>query len=157
MTSSSAVSASRMSSPSLPAPKASAGTILKAALIGGAIAAAANLALYVIGRAIGVPFVAKFDPNAPAGTLALPFVAMASLVPALAAGVFFIVLQKLVRPAPKVFLAVAVVFTLLSFGGPIGLAEASAGTKAVLALMHVVAGIAIGGSILRSARSALTS
>ena len=151
MTSSPAVTASP-SSVAPAATKTTAGTILKAALLGGAIAAVANLALYALARGVGVPFIAKFDPNAPAGPLPLPLVAVASLVPAVAAGLFFVVLQKLVRPAPKVFLAVAVVFTLLSFGGPMGLAEASAGTKGVLALMHVVAGLAITGSILRRVR-----
>lgn len=127
--------------------------IVGAALAGGAVAAVANLAVYGLARAVGVDFLANYaGPEARVG-LPVPMIAVSSIVPALLGGVLYGLLRSLAPArARSVFLGIAVVFTLLSFAGPLGLAGASAGTKAALGVMHVIAAGAVVGSLLRRVR-----
>jgi hypothetical protein len=112
------------------------------ALITGAIAAVANLIVYFIAVAANVPL----QVAAPGSTelQRLPFVPviLASLIPALAAAALLLVLKRFTPRANTVFQVIAVVFTLVSFGGPLGQPTDDA-TKFVLNLMHVVAGAII--------------
>jgi hypothetical protein len=154
---------STTSTPALPAspatatttttrPRARAGRVLASALLGGAVAGALNLAVYAVARLAGVPFVGQFDPSGPAGPLPVPLVLVSSLVPAIAAGLFYLALRAITARANAAFVALAAIFTLVSFIPPLGIAGASLGTKLALEVMHVVAAIAITGSIVRRNR-----
>lgn len=128
----------------------SAGRLFSAAFIGGGIAAAANLVLYFATHAAGVEFTGRFDPNQPATGLMVPMVAVASILPALFAGLLALGLSKWTRSPALIFGVIAAVFALLSIGGPMGVAEASMGTKVVLSIMHLVAAAGIGGMLVRA-------
>jgi hypothetical protein len=127
--------------------------IFRGAGIGAVAGAIGNVAVFLAGSAAGVPMVAEFQKGAPPVALALPQVAIASLVPGLAAALFALALNRFTAKPSKIFLGVAVVFGLFSMGGPASLPGASAGLKAVLALMHVVSGVAITAGILRAGRA----
>ena len=61
-------------------------------------------------------------------------------------------LRRLTEKADSAFVAIALVFGLLSMGGPAMLEGASLSTKVILGLMHVVAGVAIPLGIFRATR-----
>ncbi len=126
------------------------GALLRAAITGGVIAAVANMAVYGIGRAVGVDFIGRFDP-AQAPTPLMPFLpAVASLIPAVLAGFVALGFARMLKRPAMPFAVLAVVFGVVSMAGPMGLADASTGTKVVLSLMHVVAGVPITVWILRA-------
>ena len=77
---------------------------------------------------------------------------MASLVPALPAGLAALVVGRFGKSPATAFTALAVVFGVLSMGGPANLAGASVGLKVILALMHVVSAATITGGVVRSTR-----
>lgn len=77
---------------------------------------------------------------------------MASLVPALPAGLAALVVGRFAKSPATAFTALAVVFGVLSMGGPANLAGASVGLKVILALMHVVSAATITGGVVRSTR-----
>jgi hypothetical protein len=128
----------------------SASNFLGTALKGGAIAAVVNLGLYFAVSAAGVEFLGQFDPAGPQDmALPVPMVAVASIVPALFAGLLALTLRKFTPKAGVIFLAISVGFTLFSFMGPVGIVGASLGTKLALNAMHVVAAFAIALPLLR--------
>ena len=131
-----------------------AGAILNAGLTGGAIAAAANLALYAVARLAGVEFVARFDPHAAASALPFFMPAVSSLVPSVFAALVMLGLTKaLARPAVP-FAVLSGVLAIVSCGAPLTLAEASPATQIVLAVMHLIAGAAIVAPLMRVASRA---
>lgn len=125
-------------------------TLFATALAGGALAAVLNLLLYFVARAAGVPFEGRFGgPEAPIGHLVVPMVAVASLLPApLAAAIYGLLVRSTRRPR-VIFLALTVLFCLLSCGGPMNIGDATPATKLVLALMHFVAAASISGALVR--------
>lgn len=127
-------------------------TTLKAALLGGVIAAALNAALLFIARAAGVSMIGEYQPGQPALALPLPMLLVASLMPALVAGIAYYGLSRVTERAPRVFTLGATVLLLLSMGGPATLVGADAATRAVLALMHVFAAVAIVRPLTRVGR-----
>jgi hypothetical protein len=56
--------------------------VLLAALTGGALAVAVNIGVFLLGRALGVDFMIRPDPSAPAAAITVPSIVMASLLPA---------------------------------------------------------------------------
>jgi hypothetical protein len=134
--------------------RVSAGALFKAGLTGGAIAAVLNLALYGAARAAGVDFTAKFDPQAAASALPFFLPAVSSLVPSVAAALVALGLSRWLKRPALPFVAISVVFGLLSLGGPLGLQEASTATRGLLAAMHVLAGVPIAGLLYRALKSA---
>jgi hypothetical protein len=128
------------------------GGIFKGAAIGAATGAVGNSLLFLAGRAAGVSMVAEFAKGQPATALAIGPVVMASFVPAIGAALLTLLLNKLSSRPSKVLLGIAVVFGLLSMGGPATIPGAEAGLRVLLALMHVISGVAITGGILRFAR-----
>lgn len=122
---------------------------LKAAVAGGAVAAGINLLLALAAPRLGIPMVAQFDPSAAPMQLPAVMAVIASLVPALGAAFAYFGIARLTASAPRVFTVVAVLLLVGSMGGPLTLAAAAPSTKAVLALMHVVAGVAIVRPLLR--------
>lgn len=130
----------------------SAGAVFKGAFSGAALGLVVNLALFFGAGAAGVSLVARFDPSGPPASLALVAVVISSLVSAIPAGLAALGIARAARDPAKVFTVVAVVFALLSMGGPASLADASGGLRLVLALMHVASGAGITLGILRSTK-----
>jgi hypothetical protein len=122
-----------------------------AALIGGLIAAVANTIVLFVAQALGTPLQIAMDPSAPAAPLTIVPVVLASALPAIGAGVLLWLLGRFTRRPFTIFLAIAGVFLLLSLGGPLSMPVPGA-TKAVLSLMHVVAGASIAGALFVRAR-----
>ena len=75
--------------------------------------------------------------------------AVSTLIPAFFAGLIAWALRKKTEKAGVIFLAIAGVFTLVSFGGPMGLEGASMATKMALNAMHIIAAIPITLSLVR--------
>ncbi len=129
-----------------------AGNVFKGSFGGAAVGAVVNVVLFLLGGAM-TSLSARFDPSAAApGDLKLVAVVMASMVPALPAGLAALVVGRFAKNPATVFMVLAVVFGLFSMGGPANLAGAGAGLKVVLALMHVVSAAALAGGIVRSTR-----
>jgi hypothetical protein len=134
----------------------SAAKVLPLAAIGGAAAAVANVAIALIAPSIiGTALALPMNPSEPQNLQALPvfMVAIASFIPAFAAAGLLLLLSRFVKNALQVFTIVAVVFLLLSFGGPMTLPVAI-GMKLTLSLMHLVAGLLIVLALRRPAASA---
>lgn len=127
----------------------SAAGIAKGAFGGAIVAAILNVAVFGVAASIVGPLSGKFDPNAPATALPAFQVVVASIVPAIAATLFTMLLNTFTSKPSRILVFVAAGFTLLSMGGPMSIAEASGATKMALALMHVIAGAAITFGILR--------
>lgn len=126
--------------------------LITAGLTGGAVAAVLNVGVFLIAKVVGVTMVGQFDPAAPAATLPMGMVVVASVVPALVAtGVLAIMNRLLARPG-RVFAGLAAVGAVLSMGGPATLAGADTATRAALALMHLIAAGAIVGALLKMGR-----
>lgn len=130
------------------------GLSLKRALVGGVAGAVASFVVYGVARVAGVDFLGRFSgPDAPAGPLPVPMIAVASLVPAIVAGLAYFGLGKLVGAKARiVFVALAVAFGLFSLGGPASLGDASTSTRIALSIMHLVVAVAITGSLVRGTK-----
>ena len=128
--------------------------ILKGAGIGAAAGAVGNALLYFVGGAAGVSMSAEFMKGQPAAPLAFGQVIVASFVPAVFAALLALLLNRFTAKPSKIFLGISVAFCLLSMGGPATLPSAETGLKVLLALMHVVAGVAIAGGIIRFGKRA---
>jgi hypothetical protein len=126
----------------------------RAALLAALVSAVANAVVFFITAALGVDLTGPFmGPDSPPAPLSVVQVIIASAVPVIAAAVLFWLLARFTpRPVP-IFIGIAVVFGLLSLGGPLTL-PVSDGLKASLAMMHVVAGAAITYVIIRETRAA---
>lgn len=131
--------------------------LLPAALIGGGIAAAVNLLIFLILPPVlgAAPIMVQMGPPGPD----TPFVEMpafavvaASLIPAfIAAGLLWLLGRFTARPF-SIFRIIAVVGLLLSFG-PIFSAPMTTGAAISLGLMHVVAAAAIAYTLDQRARA----
>lgn len=128
--------------------------IFKGAALGGLAGAIGNVLLHVMASAGGVSLVAEFAKGQPPGALAAPHVVMASVVPALFAALFTLVVNRFSSRPTRLLLGVAVALGLLSMGGPATLPGASSALRVVLALMHVVSGVSITAGIVRLGRRA---
>jgi hypothetical protein len=91
-------------------------------------------------------------PEGPIAPLSAVPVVIASVIPALAAGAFLWGLNRFTRRPYTIFLAIAVVFLLFSFGGPLSLPVDTA-MKVALNSMHVGAAIAIVWSLVTQTRA----
>lgn len=115
-----------------------------AALIAGAVAAIANLVLYVlVTLAFGIGLEVQMGgPQAPVEPLgAVPVILMSALPALVAAGLLWLLNRFVARPF-ALFQAIAAVVALLSLGGPLTL-QVGVASKIVLSLMHIVAATAI--------------
>jgi hypothetical protein len=125
------------------------GGIFKGAAIGAAAGAVGNALLYFAGSAAGVSMFGEFAKGQPAVALGVGQVVVASFVPAIGAALLALLLNRFTAKPSKILLGIAVVFGLLSMGGPANLPGADAGLRFLLALMHVVSGVGITAGILR--------
>jgi hypothetical protein len=147
----------RTSSSSRAATATKLGPVMKGAALGGLLAAIGNYVVYGVSLAAGVDFLGKYQgPDSAVGGVPVPMIGVSSFVPALVGGLLFFGLSKLTGKARAVFAAIAAVFTVLSFGGPAGIAGASAGTKVALSVMHVVAAVLVVGGIFRASKEPLS-
>lgn len=128
------------------------GGIFKGAAIGAGAGAVGNALLFFIGSAAGVPMVAEFAKGQPDAALGIGQVIGASFVPAIVAALFTLLLNKLSSRPSRILVGVALAFGLFSMMGPATVLGAGTGLRVILALMHVVSGVAISGGILRFAR-----
>jgi hypothetical protein len=128
----------------------SAGGLFGAGFMGGGIAAVVNLVLLFGAGAAGVAFVGEFQPGQPAAALGAVPVLVSSIVPAIPGGIVALILTRFAsQKAALIFGIIAVVFTLLTLGGPPNVKGLSTGGLVVMELMHVVAAAGIGGMIWR--------
>jgi hypothetical protein len=130
--------------------KVSLTSMLKRGALGGGLAVAGNLLLYLLARFVfGLGLIMPPIPPAtePAPLLLAPVVLL-SFVPGLGAAVVYWLLGKFSANPRRLFLIVSVVLLLLSFAGPFALPVALS-TQIILNLMHIVAGAAIIGALAR--------
>ena len=130
------------------------GGIFKGAAIGAAAGAVGNTLLYFAGVAAGVSMIAEFAKGQPVMPLAVGQVIVASFVPAVGAALVALLLNRFTAKPSRILLGIAVVFGLVSMGGPASVPGADAGLRVLLALMHVISGVAITGGILRLGKRA---
>lgn len=128
------------------------GRLLIVGLAVGAVAAVVNVLIFLVTKAaFSLPFIIPMDPSQPPQELPVFALIVASLVPALGAGVFYGLLGRFARSrATTIFLAVSVGFVLLSLLGPMSL-PIDLGTRLVLALLHITTGTIITGGLIRFA------
>ncbi len=127
--------------------------IWRAALIGGVLSAVGNVVVFFVAGWLGVSLQVT---AAPGSSTLVPLqmgpVVVASLLPALPAGLLLAVLARLMPSPWTVFMAIAGVFLVVSFMGPVNLPTDPA-NELVLNLMHVVSAVAIVGALWRFARA----
>ena len=113
-------------------------------LLGWIAALAGSLAVAGVAALLGVQLQIAAPPDMQiAVPLTLPPILFATLIPAVGATVLFGLLNRFAgKNAARIFQIIALVFILLSFGGPFGLPVAG-NVKVFLAAMHVVAGGAL--------------
>lgn len=136
-----------------PSARTSLGHTLLAGLAGGALAATANTALFLIGKAAGVAFLAPVNgPAAPLVALQPFNVIMLSLLPALVAALLLAGLARFTQRPQAIFLVIAAIVLLVSLVPDWALPLDSLATRILLSLMHLVAAMLIVGALLRSRR-----
>lgn len=132
------------------------GKIPTAAAAAAIIASAGNLAAFFLAKQmLGVPFLMPAGPESTSLVSLTPYdVVFACALPAIGAGIFLMIIDKLdERPFP-VFFCVSVFFLIFSVAFPVSLPDSvSFGTKISLEVMHMVAGVAIVGSFMKLARA----
>jgi len=136
-----------------PHPSVSFGSVLKAVLIGGVVAAVANSILWVLASVLNIPLIVMSGPPgtaAPPGPLPLALVIIVSLLPAVIGGLLYFVLNKVSVKGSMIFLIIAVVVLFLSFLSPFAQPMGIVG-QLVLVLMHIIAAATITGSLLTRA------
>jgi len=127
------------------------GRLLIAGLLGGALAAAANTALLFAGKAAGIGFLAPIKgPAVPLQVIQPANVIIMCLAPALGAALLLALLGRFTRRPYRIFLAIAGLFLLVSFYPDWALPMDSLPTRALLSVMHLVAGVAITGALTRT-------
>lgn len=114
-------------------------------LLGGVVALAGTLALYVIAGLLGIPLQVRVGP--PNASLLIPLalaqVVATVIMAAVGATVLYAGLRRIFKErARRIFRVVAAALLILSFGAPLSLAASPANTIS-LALMHIVTAAAI--------------
>jgi hypothetical protein len=117
------------------------GDIWKAGLIGAGVAAIINVALYLLGRALGsFPPTALTPMGRPVDALGA---AVLSVFGVLAGAVVYTILSRLMDTARanRWFLIIAIVVLVLMVLSPLGIPGAPASQIVIMEIMHLVAGI----------------
>lgn len=113
------------------------GSTIVAGLIGGGIAAVINAIVFFITPALNVA-----QPDGSLAPVTLVPIIIASIMPAIFAGITLWLLRRFTGNGTRNFQIVAVILLLLSFASPFFAAETT-GIALGLNLMHLVAGSAI--------------
>jgi hypothetical protein len=125
----------------------------RAALIGGVLSVVGNLVVFFVAGWLGISLQVTAAPGSSTLVpLQIGQVIVASLLPALPAGLLLAALARFMRNPWPVFIGISGVFLVLSFAGPINLPTDPA-NELVLNLMHVVSAVAIVGALWRLARA----
>jgi len=125
----------------------------RAALIGGVLSVVGNLVVFLVAGWLGISLQVTAAPGSSTLVpLQIGQVIVASLLPALPAGLLLAALARFMRNPWPVFIGISGVFLVLSFAGPINLPTDPA-NELVLNLMHVVSAVAIVGALWRLARA----
>ncbi|MDQ3035629.1 MAG: DUF6069 family protein [Myxococcota bacterium] len=130
------------------------GRVLWAAPLTGAIAAIGNVLVYVLAGAVGLELGLAPEPGATIAPLPIGPVIGASIVPAILGGIVFALLTRFTRQGPRIFVGLAIAFTLVSMFPVATVPTDGTATRVVLALMHVIAAAAITLGLLRFTRRA---
>lgn len=121
----------------------------QAGLVAAVSAVIANTIILLLARGLfNIPMTIPMQPGAEPTVLTLPIVAIFSVVAAVGATILLALLGRFVARPVRVFQIIAVVFLLLSFGGPASL-QVAVSTKAILMLMHVVSAVVIVGVLAK--------
>ncbi len=139
-----------------PAERVATGKLWQAGGIAAVSAVVANLIFwFVITRVLQMELmVFAQGPGTPLMPVTAGMVILTSAVPAIGATILLAILDKFVTRPFRVFQIVAVVFLLLSLGGPFSLpAEVPVSTKVILSVMHGIAAAAIVGVLRKYGRS----
>ena len=108
-------------------------------------ATAAAVAIWVVATIAGAELTVSFGPGQPIQKVTVINVVVAALVGSLAGWGLLALLRRFATNARAIWTAIAIIFALLSLGGPLS-AIASAGTKVSLVAMHLaVATVVIAG------------
>lgn len=124
-------------------------TVWRSGLIGTAAAAAGNLAIYAVGRAADVAFVVPSWGGGPAMQVTAVHVALSSILPLFVGTAVAVAASR--RGWTRLIATAGAVVAVFSLAGPLSL-EADTATKALLASMHVVAGLAFVLALERARR-----
>ncbi len=116
------------------------------------VAVIANLIVFYLAGALGVNFSGPFmGPDAPPSQLSLVEIIGATVVPAIAGGVFLWILNRFTAQPIRFFIIAAIIFGVLSLGGPLML-PVDGSVKVSLLLMHIITGTLIVGMLIRQTR-----
>ncbi|MFD2570064.1 DUF6069 family protein [Spirosoma soli] len=111
--------------------------------IAGLAAAILNAILFLIGSSTGAFSPDYINPNTGQPITVGPVI-MASIVPALVAGILLALLNRFTKNPLKIFNIIALVVFVLMFATPLMLPNAPMGMVVILELMHVVvAGVVV--------------
>ena len=124
-------------------PRSTFGRLAAAGAIAAIVAAVADVVVYSIGRASGVSMVMPYQWGQPPAVLPISIIVSTVLVAAILATITFGLLVKFTLNGVRVFQIVSVPALLVSFAGPLSLAQTAGSTKATLMAMHVVAAAGI--------------
>jgi len=108
-------------------------------------ATAAAVAIWIVATLAGAELTVSFGPGQPIQKITVVNVIVTALVASLAGWGLLALLRRFATNARAIWTAIAIIFALLSLGGPLS-AIASAGTKVSLVAMHLaVATVVIAG------------
>jgi len=119
--------------------RSSFGSLAAAGAIAAIIAAVADVVVYSIARASGVSMVMPYQWGQPPAVLPISIIVSTVVVAAVLATITFGLLVKFTLRGMRAFQIVSVPALLVSFAGPLSLAQTAGSTKAALVAMHIVA------------------
>jgi hypothetical protein len=123
------------------------GRLAAAGAIAAIIAAVADVVVYSIARASGVSMVMPYQWGQPPAVLPISIIVSTVVVAAVLATIAFGLLVKFTLRGMRVFQIVSVPALLVSFAGPLSLAQTAVSTKATLVAMHIVAAAGMVGAL----------
>lgn len=128
--------------------------IVRATLIGAVLAAVVNAVLWAIMRLVlALPMVIQMGgPASPTQPLGIVPVVVATIIPAIGAGVLLALLGRFTRRPYTIFLILSAVFLLLSFLSPLSL-PGDLPVKLAFEVLHIGAAAAIVWALVTQTRA----
>ena len=121
--------------------RSSVGRLAAAGATAAVVATVADVIVYSIGRASGVSMVMPYQWGQPPAVLPISILVSTVLVAAILATITFGLLVRFTLNGVRIFQIVSVPALLVSFTGPLSLAQTAGSTKVTLMAMHVVAAV----------------
>jgi len=112
-------------------------------------ATAAAVAIWAIAIPAGAELTVSFGPGQPIQKVTVVNVVVAALVGSLAGWGLFALLRRFTTKARAAWTVIAIVFALVSLGGPLS-ATASTGTKVALVAMHLAVATVVIAALRRT-------